>query len=252
MEATTGITLSSSEKRELAEREAAIEAGLTTFVEVGDHLLRIRDARLYRDEFDSFDAYCRERWDFGERRAEQLFAAASVVRELESEIPNHGSEKPHSGAENGEIPNHGSVSERVARELAKAPAGTRKEVLEEAKAASNGKPTAKAVQKVVARRKAESEPSAPDAPPWAAFNAEVEQIISRARTLANDLAGLLECDATTKKPKSKWAFYLPYDSTVGQLRSVIRNLEQHVPAAPIDKHPYFKPVWKVAEEKRRA
>ena len=135
MEATTnGLALSASEKQELAEREAKIEAGLITFVEVADHLIRIRDARLYRQDFDTFDAYCKERWDFGERRAKQLFSAAEVVREIEYETPNHGTEKPRSGAENAEKGNHGSpsapVPERVVRELAKAPAGTRKAVLE--------------------------------------------------------------------------------------------------------------------------
>jgi hypothetical protein len=64
--------------RRLAELEAVIEAGLQTFVEVGAALLEIRDGRLYRETHASFEAYCRERWNFTGRRGRQLIAAAEV------------------------------------------------------------------------------------------------------------------------------------------------------------------------------
>ena len=67
----------------LAENEAIIERGLTTFVEVGDALTRIRDERQYRDAgFTDFDTYCRERWGMSNQQAWRLTQAAEVVHAL--------------------------------------------------------------------------------------------------------------------------------------------------------------------------
>ena len=54
--------LSEAEAAEKMACEMVIEMGWSTFVEVGLALARIRDARLYRIEFDTFETYCRERW----------------------------------------------------------------------------------------------------------------------------------------------------------------------------------------------
>lgn len=62
----------------LADCETVIERGLNTFVEVGTSLLRIRDERLYRQDYRDFDSYCQNRWSFGRRRADQLIAAAEI------------------------------------------------------------------------------------------------------------------------------------------------------------------------------
>ena len=53
----------------LAELETVIESGIRTFVDVGRALLEIRDSRLYRESYPTFDEYCRERWGFGRIRA---------------------------------------------------------------------------------------------------------------------------------------------------------------------------------------
>jgi hypothetical protein len=65
--------------------EAVVEKGLQTFVEVGASLLEIRDNRYYRQEFDTFEAYCRQRWQMGASRARQLIGAAEVVKNLNTE-----------------------------------------------------------------------------------------------------------------------------------------------------------------------
>lgn len=65
--------------RTLEDYEAVIERGLETFFEVGVALTEIRDARLYRESFETFEDYCRERWDFSDSRARQLVAAAETV-----------------------------------------------------------------------------------------------------------------------------------------------------------------------------
>jgi hypothetical protein len=64
--------------------EAAIKAGMQTFLEVGNSLLEIRDSRLYRQDFSTFEEYCRQRWGMVASRARQLIGAAGVVRNLGS------------------------------------------------------------------------------------------------------------------------------------------------------------------------
>ena len=71
--------LSAIEPDRLVACEARIERGLQTFVEVGNALLEIRDSRLYRQQFPTFEAYCRERWRLSRPRAYELLNAASVV-----------------------------------------------------------------------------------------------------------------------------------------------------------------------------
>jgi hypothetical protein len=64
---------------DLARLEAVIERGLTTFIEVGAALLEIRERRLYREGFDSFEGYCRDRWGMARRTAYRYIEAAEVV-----------------------------------------------------------------------------------------------------------------------------------------------------------------------------
>lgn len=70
--------LSKTGERRLAEAEAAIERGLSTFWEVGEALMRIRDERLYRADFSTFEDYCQSRWNMTRRRANQLVEAAQM------------------------------------------------------------------------------------------------------------------------------------------------------------------------------
>lgn len=68
----------------LEECEEVISRGLKTFNEVGEALLSIRDCRLYRPGFSTFEDYCRERWDLKERQAYRLMDAAKVMFNLQS------------------------------------------------------------------------------------------------------------------------------------------------------------------------
>lgn len=78
--------------RRLDELEDKIERGLQTFVEVGDALSEIRDARLYRESHDTFEDYCRERWGFNRNYANKQIAAAEVVRALGTNVPTPANE----------------------------------------------------------------------------------------------------------------------------------------------------------------
>jgi hypothetical protein len=70
---------SNSAANELAHCEAVIARGLTTFIEVGEALGRIRDSRLYRASHGTFDEYCRDRWGWTASRARQLMGAAETA-----------------------------------------------------------------------------------------------------------------------------------------------------------------------------
>ena len=71
--------LTNTERGTLQHCEAAIQRGLESFVEVGTALMRIRDGRLYRDGFETFEAYCEERWRLSRRRAYQIMESASAA-----------------------------------------------------------------------------------------------------------------------------------------------------------------------------
>lgn len=70
--------LSKTGERLLAHAERVIEDGLSTFMKVGKALTEIRDGRLYRAEYDTFEAYCEGRWQFTARRARQMMDAAEM------------------------------------------------------------------------------------------------------------------------------------------------------------------------------
>lgn len=74
--------ITDSELTRLAECEAVIERGLKTFVDVGNALLEIRDSRLYRKEYSTFEDYCRARWNMQRAHAYRMIEAASVVNNL--------------------------------------------------------------------------------------------------------------------------------------------------------------------------
>ncbi|MBI1879045.1 MAG: hypothetical protein HYR94_12645 [Chloroflexi bacterium] len=76
--------LSTSEAGRLAELETVIERGLQTFIEVGSALMEIRNSRLYRQMYATFEEYCQERWDLRKSRTYQLMDAAEVVENLKS------------------------------------------------------------------------------------------------------------------------------------------------------------------------
>lgn len=106
--------LTPPEIADLERLEKVVEKGKQTFVEVGLALAEIRERKLYRRDYDTFEAYCQERWGWTRVRAHQLIQAAQVVEALPSKC------KP--------VVN----TERAARELGKLPVPEQKRVVEEA------------------------------------------------------------------------------------------------------------------------
>jgi hypothetical protein len=115
--------LTPQESTLLAQCESTIRSGLDKFVAVGLALATVRDERLYRAEFDTFEAYAETRWNISRRRAYQFIDAAPVAQELATQ-----------GI---------TVNEAQARALASVPAEQRAEVYEQA--AASGKVTAASI-----------------------------------------------------------------------------------------------------------
>jgi hypothetical protein len=78
--------LSGREKKLFVELEADIEQNLKGFKKVGYALSVIRDQRLYRIDYDTFEEYCLEVWDLGRPRAYQLIDSYSVVENLSTMV----------------------------------------------------------------------------------------------------------------------------------------------------------------------
>lgn len=71
--------LATTEKRKLKAHEDAIEACGRSFMEIGQHLAAIRDAKLYVETDGTFEAYCKRRWELTARRAYQYIEAFNSV-----------------------------------------------------------------------------------------------------------------------------------------------------------------------------
>lgn len=77
----------------LAELEAVIAAGLHTFVDVGRALARIKEVELYKNDHKTFEAYCRDKWDFGKGYANHQIRAANLTATIVAKgLPAPGSE----------------------------------------------------------------------------------------------------------------------------------------------------------------
>jgi len=118
--------------------EKAIEKGLSGFVKVGRALETIRDRRLYREEFSSFEDYLQERWKISRSYAYRQIEAARVA-EVVSPIGD----------------TRAPATESVTRELAplKAEPEQARQAWQEAVQEHGPKPTAKQVREAVRRRK---------------------------------------------------------------------------------------------------
>ena len=156
------------ERNNLVELEETIQKHLSAFYEVGFALMQIRDNRLYRETYATFEEYCKEKWDISRPRAYQLIKAAEVHDNLSTTVDNLSTIV--------DIPQ----SESVLRPLSPLPPQEQREVYQEAvKTAPEGKVTAKHVENIVKKRRpilANYPPSKISARFNEAFNRLVEEI----------------------------------------------------------------------------
>ena len=74
--------LNIEESHELERCEVVIKQGLQTFIEVGQALMTIKEKRLYRISFKTFEDYCLEKWAFKRTHVYQLIEASAVISNL--------------------------------------------------------------------------------------------------------------------------------------------------------------------------
>jgi hypothetical protein len=75
--------LNIDESHELERCEVVIKQGLKTFIEVGEALFIIRDKRLYRREFNTFEDYCQEKWSMPRQHVNRMISGYKIVNHLE-------------------------------------------------------------------------------------------------------------------------------------------------------------------------
>lgn len=121
---------------ELEQLETVIKQNIGAFYEVGRALMEIRDKGLYRDVlgYETFEAYCKARWDFARRTAYQFIDSVKVIDNVRH------------GAQNNLVP----INERQTRPLSKLEPEQQRTAWQKAVAtAPEGKVTAAHVSKVV-------------------------------------------------------------------------------------------------------
>ena len=134
--------------------EAVVERGRQTFIDVGLALAEIKRAKLYRSTHKTFEAYCVERFGFGQNYVGKLVAAAETAKEIGTTVP--------------------LSNERAAREFTEVPKEDRPKVAEAAKQVAAEKDRDKINSRDVKEAKAkiykvetkiEELPAEPDAEP---------------------------------------------------------------------------------------
>lgn len=125
------IPLTPAELERLAVLEGVIRTSIEAFLAVGSALFEIRDQRLYRDAYGTFEAYCSKRWGMTHRHANRVIQAADIIASF------------------GDSPSK-PTTEKQARPLSRLPRERRAAAWESAaKAAPDGKPTARQVEAAV-------------------------------------------------------------------------------------------------------
>lgn len=124
--------ITTDEVERLGELVATVRRHLDGFIEAGAALVEIRDSRLYRDTYPTFEAFCAAEFGIGRAHAYRMIDAAEVVSPM---------------GDTGAL----VANERQARALAAAPPEERADVM--AAVATKGKPTAAAITDEVAKRR---------------------------------------------------------------------------------------------------
>lgn len=123
--------LTKPETSRLSTLERTIRTGKNAFIAVGKALTEIRDSRLYREKYSTFETYCSDVWGWKKSRAYQIIGAAGLVKSLPEKSP----------------PLVDNLSERAVRPLLKVPREKLHQVIDAA--ADSGATTAKEIQAVV-------------------------------------------------------------------------------------------------------
>ena len=111
--------LNVSERGRLRKLEQTVLDGMASFVAVGEALKEIRDGKLYRESYKTFEKYVDDKWGFEKRHAYRLIDAAETSKKL---CP--------SGSQNERVLE--IKSERQLREIKDVPVDSMEQVVERA------------------------------------------------------------------------------------------------------------------------
>jgi hypothetical protein len=109
-----------TERSKFRKLESIVAEGISSFVAVGEALKEIRDGKLYREAYKTFEKYVRDKWGFDKSRAYQLIDASEIKANLStivdktqraSEISNEGQLREFRTVP---VDLHGEVVERAA------------------------------------------------------------------------------------------------------------------------------------------
>ena len=84
------VSLSGAERRELTRLEAVIVHAVTVQLDAAKAMLRIREGRLYRAEYATFEEYCQARWNMSREHGRRLCNWAEVSANLDANATNGG------------------------------------------------------------------------------------------------------------------------------------------------------------------
>jgi DNA modification methylase len=74
------------EQKEYERCKNIIHDGIRTFQEVGSALLKIRDGKLYREEYKTFEECCQKEWGMVRQQAYQYMQATEVAKNLSTRV----------------------------------------------------------------------------------------------------------------------------------------------------------------------
>jgi hypothetical protein len=124
-----GEGLTTIETKNLIELEMVIQKHLSAFYEVGFALMQIRDNKLYRVTYRTFEQYCKDRWGFNRDYANKLIRASDTYSNLDTTV---------------------SIPERTIRPLTSLTPERQREVYQQAvETAPNGKVTSGWIKQVI-------------------------------------------------------------------------------------------------------
>lgn len=75
-----------TERGKLRKLESIVAEGISSFVVVGEALKEIRDGKLYREAYKTFERYVDEKWGLVRQRAYQLIDAADAKANLSTVV----------------------------------------------------------------------------------------------------------------------------------------------------------------------
>jgi|GEM_PF-5444559 len=164
-ERQSATKLTSSEREQWGKALRVIDNGWKTFVEVGLTLRAIRESRLYREDYDSWEAFCRDVVGVSKTEADRQIVDAEVVTEL---TPNGVSGK-------GEAPLPPPANRAQVRALARVKdSDKRREIWQQVVAESDEAPiTARAIEAII---QPATEPKIP-VPPAASTISNVDDTV---------------------------------------------------------------------------